>query len=144
VYVGNRVFGLAGRPDASDHGTFGHVSAHRDADRAEMDKGDGVAVAGSDRQGTAAAGNGPGEVDHAADRGHHRRASRRTEVDAAMLPGGVRIAPIGKWSEHRPVHGPGPGECGRRAGLEREEDRKQQAETHGCSSSLSLLETEGA
>jgi hypothetical protein len=131
------VLGFAGRPDATDHGAFGHVSARRDADRAEMEEGDGVTVAGRDRQGAAAAGNRPGELDDAARRGHDRRASRRAEIDAAMLPGGIRIASVGKCSKHRPVHGPGPGECGRRAGLEREEDRKQQAHAHGCSSSLS-------
>ena len=121
------MLGLARRPDASDDGSLGDVSARRNADRAEMNKGHGVAVASSDRQGAAAAGNRPGEVDDAGRRGHHRRASRRTEIDTAMLSGGVRIVAVGKSTEHRPVHGPGPGECGRRAGLEREEDRKQQA-----------------
>jgi hypothetical protein len=107
-----------------------------------MDEGDGIAVAGGDRQRAATAGNRSGEVDDARRRGYDRRASRGAEIDAAMLSTGVRIVSERKWSEHRPVHGPGPGECGRRAGLEREEDRKQQAQTHDCSSSLSLLETQ--
>jgi hypothetical protein len=121
------VLDLARRPDATHHRAFGHVSTRRDADRAEMDEGHRVAVAGSDRQCPPAARDSPGEFDDAGGRGYDRRPPGRAEIDAAMLPGGVRIAPVGKCSEHRPVHGPGPGECGRRAGLEREEDRKQQA-----------------
>jgi hypothetical protein len=131
------VLSLAGRPDASDDGALGRVCALGDGDGAEMNESDGVAVACSDRQGAPAAGNGPGELHDPGCRGQHRRASCGTEIDAAMLAAGVRIGPVDKWFEHRPVHGPGPGECGRRAGLEREEDRKQQAQTHGCSSSLS-------
>jgi hypothetical protein len=127
MHIRKRVLDLARGPDATDHRAFGHVSARRDADRAEMDKGDRVGVAGSDRQRPAAAGNSPGELDDAGRRGHDRRTPGRAEIDAAMLPGGVRIAPVVECSEHRPVHRPGPGECGRRAGLEREEDRKQQA-----------------
>ena len=127
MHVGKRVLDLARRPDATDHRAFGHVGARRYADRAEMEECDRVAVAGNDRQRPAAAGNRSGELDDAGRRGHDRRPPGRPEIDATMLPGGVRIASVGKCFEHRPVHGPGPGECGRRAGLEREEDRKQQA-----------------
>jgi hypothetical protein len=109
-----------------------YLVALGDGSAPELEQRDGVAVRRPDRHRAAAFRNRPGERDDARGGSENARPDRCRDIDAAVLAAGIGVAAVGEWTDHRPVHGPGPGECGRRAGLEREKDRKHQAQAHGC------------
>jgi hypothetical protein len=124
-----RQLGLAAWPNGADDVAFGDRGAARRSDRPQVDECDGVAGRRLNGHDAAADRDRPREADRSARRRSHVRARRGADVDPSVLSGGVRVVAEREWLKHRPVHGPGPGECGRRADLERQEDRKQDDET---------------
>ena len=127
--AGDRV--AAGTGGADDR-ALGHRIALSQGRAPESEQRHRVAVGRLDGDRAATSGDGSGERNDACRGRAHGRPDWGADIDAAMLAAGVRVAAVGERTNHRPVHGPGPGECGRRAGLEREKDRKHQAQAHGC------------
>jgi hypothetical protein len=119
------MLGLAARADLADDDTLLDPGRPRDGDTPEVDEGDGKAVGRLKRQRATAARDRAGEAHDPGDGGPHRGTRVGAHVEAAMLPRGIGIVTELEGSKHRAVYGPGPGECGRRAGLERDQDRKQ-------------------
>jgi hypothetical protein len=108
VDVGLGTFGLAARPDRADHFSLCDSSPHSDRDRAQMDKGDRVAVLGADRQAAALPGNLAGERDDSGHRSAHLGARRRADVDSAVLPAAVGVVTGDEGPEHGAVDRPAP------------------------------------
>jgi hypothetical protein len=85
------VLRVARRARRADAGTFGELLAALDADGAEVDESDRVAVGGLDRHRVAAARHGPSERDQPRRRRPDEPAPGRGDVDATMLRRGVRV-----------------------------------------------------
>jgi hypothetical protein len=131
--VGNGMLDLAARAYLPDDSTLLHSARPRDCDAPEVDEGDGQAVARLESERAPTARHRSGEAHDAGHRSPDSVAAVGADVEAAMLSGGVGIVTELEGSKHRPVDGPGPGECGRRAGLERDQDRKQgDHASHAC------------
>jgi hypothetical protein len=127
------MLGLAARADLADDGALLDPGRPRDADRSEVDQRDGQAVGGPEGERATAARDRAGEAHDPGDGSPDGDARLAAYVEAAVLSSGVGIITELEGSKHRPVHGPGPGECGRRAGLERDQDRKQgDHASHAC------------
>jgi hypothetical protein len=127
------MLGLAARADLPDDSTFLYSGCPGDGDAPEVDEGDGQPVAGLEGERVPTSRNRSREAHDPGHRGPDRAAGVGADVEAAMLPGGVGVVTELERSKHRPVDGPGPGECGRRAGLERDQDRKQgDHASHAC------------
>ena len=121
------MLGVAAPSHRSDRRSLGHRVALRDADRAEVDDRDRVAVCGRDRDSASVGRKRAGERHRAGGRRSHRRALRSGDVDAAMLPGGVRVAAERERTEHVAVRGPRP-RHGRAAQDERRKARRREYE----------------
>jgi hypothetical protein len=127
------MLGLAARADLPDDSTLLHSDCPRDGDAPEVDEGDGQAVTRLEGKRAPSARHCSGEAHDAGHGGPDRVAALGADVEAAMLSRGVGVVTELERSKHRPVDGPGPGECGRRAGLERDQDRKQgDHASHAC------------
>jgi hypothetical protein len=77
--------------DLADDRTLRDRAAARDADRAELEQCDGVAVGRLDRERAAAGRHGADEGDHAGRWRPHGLAGRGADVDAAVLARGVLV-----------------------------------------------------
>jgi hypothetical protein len=75
-----------------------------------------VTVLALNRHGPAAARNGSGEGDGAADRSEHRRPCGRADVDTPVLPASVGVVAEQEGLQDGAVHGPGPAERPSREG----------------------------
>jgi hypothetical protein len=130
------VLRLAARAKCADCGALGDGLALPDGDGPEVNERRGVAVGRLDRHRSPAAGHRSGERHRSGRRRDDGRPGSRTDVDAAVLTGRVGVRPEDEGSQHRAVDRPGPGVRGRRADLERQQDRKQTDETLHRSASL--------
>jgi hypothetical protein len=127
------VLRLAAGADLTDDNALGDLGRARDGNCSEMDERDGQAVGRLERERAAAARDRSGEAHRPGYRRPDRVAGVGADVEAAVLPRRVGVVTELEGSKHRPVDGPGPGECGRRAGLERDQDRKQGGyASHAC------------
>ncbi len=123
----DRVLGVTTPAHRSDRRSLRDHVALLDADRAEVDERDRVAVGGEDRDAAAVGRERAGERHRAGGGRSHRRALRPGEVDAAVLSGGVRVAAERKGAEHVAVRRPRP-RRGRAADHERRETRHREYE----------------
>jgi hypothetical protein len=131
---GDRVGALAHGPD---DGALRHDRAAGDAERAELEQRDRVAVRGLDRQRAAASRHGAGERDGAGRGCPHLGAHGRAEVDAAVLPARVGVGGEGERAQQWAVDRPGPGTRGRSDAEQRQHGRGGEDSPHGRPPSLS-------
>ena len=121
------LLGRAARAHRPDGGTLAHRVALRNADLAEVDERDGVAVAGEDRDAAAVGRQRAGERDDAGRRRPHRRPFGPTDVHPSVLPGREDVRAEVEGPQNRPVGRPRP--RGSRGGEdERERDREADRE----------------
>jgi hypothetical protein len=106
--VGRRRPVVGALADQTDSRSLGELVAARDADGAELEQGDRVAVGCLDGDGAPAARNRADEGDEAGGRGDHRRADRRAHVDAAVLTARVRVGAEEERAQHGPLDRPRP------------------------------------
>jgi hypothetical protein len=121
------LLGRAARAHRPDGGTLAHRVTLRNADLAEVDERDGVAVAGEDRDAAAVGRQRPGEGDHAGRRRAHRRPFGPSDVYPSVLPGRVDVRAEVEGPQNRPVGRPRP-RGGRGGEDERERDRQADRE----------------
>ena len=100
---------LAARADRPDDVPLLDCGSDRDADRAQVDQGDGVPVLGTDRHAAPLARQLTCEGDDPGRRCAHVGSRRRADVDPAVLAAGVRVVAGDERPQHRPVDRPGPG-----------------------------------
>jgi hypothetical protein len=136
------MLGRAARAHRADDTSLAHGVALRDADLAEMDERDGIAVAGLDRDAAAVRRQRPRECDDASSRRPYRRAVGPRHVDASMLAGSVGVGAQGEWAENGAVGRPRPGSRGGAEG-QRERCRKADRENpvHSAPPSFSATAT---
>ena len=115
----------------ADDRALRHDRAAADAERAELEQRDRVAVRGLDRQRAAAARHGAGERDGAGRGRAHLGAHGRAEVDAAVLPARVGVGGEGERAQQWAVDRPGPGARDRSDGERRQHGRGGECSPHG-------------
>jgi hypothetical protein len=114
------------RADDRDRLALGHDRARADQERTEMQKRDGVAVGGLDRDREPIPRDPAGKGHRSGGRHGHRVAERPLEVDPTMLPWEERVVLVeGEPLQHRPWNRPRPGagRGGRREGQEHRDSR---------------------
>jgi hypothetical protein len=114
------MLGVTAPSNRADRRPLGHDVALRDADRAEVDEGDRIAVGGLDRDAPTVGRQRAGERHRAAGGRAHGRALRSGDVEAAMLTGGVGVAAEDERPEHVAVRRPRP-----RHGRATEDERRE-------------------
>ena len=115
---------VAAGPDRPDGVSLRQGRAALDADRAEMEQRDGVAVLCLDRHGLATIRDRAREADRARGRRTYRRARLACDVDAPMLARGIGVAGAERECvQDRTVRRPGPGR-----GRGNEEERREDAD----------------
>jgi len=101
-------FRISSRPDRAHDLAFANRSAHRKADRSEVNQGHRVAVLRTDRQTKPLARQVACEGDDSGRRSAHAGSSRSPDVDPAMLAARIRVVPCDERPQHRPLDRPAP------------------------------------
>jgi hypothetical protein len=91
VHVRLLVLGRPASTDEADGGTLDDRGATTDRDAPQVEERDGVTVRGSDRHGTAAAGDGPRERDGSARGRANGLAFASADVEPPVMSGGVGV-----------------------------------------------------
>jgi hypothetical protein len=111
--------GVGALADGADDGALGDDAAAQDADRAELEKRDRIAVRALDRDRAAATRDHADEGHVAPDRRAHRAPHRTADVDAAVLAARIDVVAEDEGPQHLPLDRPCPGWGGRHNGERR-------------------------
>jgi hypothetical protein len=104
-----RSFGLAARADRPHDLSFADSRSNGQANRSQVDEGDGIAVRGADRQAEPLAREAAGVGDDPRGRSAYLGSRRRADVDAAVLAARIRVVAGEEGPEHRSLDRPAPG-----------------------------------